>query len=150
MQNPTTPMLLLVTAGCAEIIVHRAAHVSARPVRREGLHQVPRLVHFVVRGKLPVIEVGSERHEARGAEAIGHLLDAGIEAPPFLDDQDSGAGTSRGRDEIPGRDGAITGEFNGFSHARKDNRNSHRCDSRVRRRRAWPFQGVGARIPRPR
>ena len=78
------------------------------------------------------------KHEV--TEAIGHLLDAGIEAPPFLDDQDSGAGTSRGRDEIPGRDGAITGEFNGFSHARKDNRNSHRCDSRVPRRRAWPFQ----------
>ena len=97
-------------------IVDRAAHVPARPVRREGLHQAPRLVRFGVPRQFAVIEIGRERHEPGGAESIRHLLDAGIEAPPFLDDQDAWTGTRSGRNEIPGRDSTIAGELNDFSH----------------------------------
>ena len=49
------------------------------------------LVHLVVPGQFPVIEIRRERDEPGGAEAIRHLLDAGIEAPPFLDDQNARA-----------------------------------------------------------
>ena len=90
MQKPTTPMPLPVTRAVAREVVDGAAHVAAGAVRRQALHQVPGLVHLVVRGELAVIEVGRERDEAGGAETIGHLLDAGVEAPPFLDHEDAG------------------------------------------------------------
>ena len=104
MQNPTTPMPSLVTALVAGEIVDGAAHVAAGAVGRQALHQVRRLVHLVVRGQLAVIEIGRERHEPGGAEAIRHLLDSGIEAPPFLDHQHARTRTGRRLDEIAGRD----------------------------------------------
>ena len=52
-------------------------------------------------GQFAVIQIRRERHEPGGAEAIRHLLDAGIEAPPFLDDQDSGTRSRGGLTKYP-------------------------------------------------
>ena len=82
-------------------IVDGAAHVARGALGREGVHQFARFVHLIVRGQFPMIEIRCERHEPGGSKPIGHFLDSGIEAPPFLDDQDSRAVANRGLDEIP-------------------------------------------------
>ena len=88
MQKPTTPIPLPVDAVEAREVVDRAAHVAPGAVRRQALHQLAGFVHLVMTGELAVIEVGRERDEAGGRETIGHLLDAAVETPPFLDHED--------------------------------------------------------------
>ena len=132
MQNPTTPIPGLGDRRVAREIVDGAAHVAAGTIRRHALHEVRGLVHLVVPGQFPVIEIGRQRDEAGGGEPIRHLLDAGIEPPPFLDDQDAGARTRGGLREIARRQIAIAAELNGFSHGRKNNRDSRRVVGRRR------------------
>src|SRR5439155_5969883 len=66
-----------------------APHVAARAIGREAVHEVRRFVHLIVPGQFPVVEIRRQRHEPSGSQAIRHLLDSGIEVPPFLDDQDA-------------------------------------------------------------
>ena len=99
-------------------VVDRAAHVARRPLRREALHQLGRLFHLVVTSQLTVIEVRRQRHETSGTQPIGHLLDSGIQAPPFLNHYDARARTPRRPDQIAGCRTAIALELNSFCHGR--------------------------------
>jgi hypothetical protein len=47
-----------------------------------------------------MVQIRRERHEPRGSEAIRYLLDSRIEAPPFLNDKDSGTRARCRLDEI--------------------------------------------------
>jgi hypothetical protein len=72
--------------------------MSRAAIGRRALHQVDLIISV---GQFPVVEVRCERHEPGCTEAIRHLLDAGIEAPPFLDDQHTGTGARLRRDQVP-------------------------------------------------
>ena len=99
--------------------VDRAAHVARGAVGRQLGHQPGGLVHLGVLGQLAVVEVRYQRDEARGTEPIGLRLDAGVEAPPLLHDDDAGAGAVRGTYEVPARGAAVAREFDGLSHVRE-------------------------------
>ena len=81
------------------------AALMSRPARSGGMLCISfdALSISVVAGQLAVIEIGRERDEAGGAQAIGHLLDSRIEPPPFLNDEYSGSRSARRRHEITGR-----------------------------------------------
>ena len=65
--------------------VDGTAHVPRGAIHRHRLHQLTRLVHLGVAGEVAVVEVGRQRDEALGGQPVGHLGDARVEAPPFLD-----------------------------------------------------------------
>src|SRR5262249_18930789 len=77
--------------------------LAARAIAEEGdragdfldrLAEVERLHHLAglvgVLGELAVIEVGHDRGEAGGGVALGDGLDLVVDAPPLLDDDDTG------------------------------------------------------------
>ena len=43
-------------------------------------------------GGLAVVQVGRQRDEALGGEAVAHVLDVGHQPPPLLDHDHAGAG----------------------------------------------------------
>jgi hypothetical protein len=63
---------------------HRASGYFVTPPTGKG----PGVLVIQERRQLAMIEVRHERDEARGRQAIGHLLDAGIEPPPLVVDHD--------------------------------------------------------------
>ena len=97
MQNPTTPTPVDVTASCAARYVDRARHVLGRLLDVERHHQLAGFVGLVRDD--PAVDVGRERDEALGREAVAHLLDLVVEAPPLLEHDHPGArpdgGTAR-------------------------------------------------------
>ena len=100
----------------ARQVVDGAAHVPPRPVGRHGLHELRGLVHLVVPGQLAVVEVGGQRHEPRLAEAVRHLLDPPVEAPPLLHHEDTGARTARGPHEVARRRPTVALEVDHLTH----------------------------------
>ena len=61
-----------------------------------------------------MIEIGRERDEAFGGEAVGDALDVVVEAPPLLDDDDGGMRAGAiGLSEVPHAVDAVRGEFDG-------------------------------------
>ena len=131
MQNPTTPIESPIVASCVGEEVDRTAHVAPGPIGRHRLHQLAGLVHLGVLGELAVVEVGGERDEPLGGEPIGHLLDAGVEPPPLLDDDQSGAGPAVGQRQVPRRTGAVARKVDDLScevtHASNGRRWSRMC-----------------------
>ena len=99
-------------------VVDRRAHVAGRAVGRQLRHQLRGLVHLVVRGQLTVVEVGHQRDETGRAEAVGHLLDPGVEAPPLLDHDEPGPGSRLRADQVAAGRTAVAREFDAFSHER--------------------------------
>ena len=96
-------------------VVDGAAHVTARAISGQRLHQLAGLVHLVVTSKFAVVEIRGQRDETRRGEAVSHLCDAGIETPPLLDDDHSGAGTALRHREIPACVVAVAGELDHFT-----------------------------------
>ena len=88
----------------------------AGAIGRHRLHQLARLVHLGVLGEVAVVQVGGERDEALGGEPVGHLLDAGVESPPLLHDDQARAGPAVGQRQIAGRTGAVARKVDEFSH----------------------------------
>ncbi len=98
-------------------VVDRAAHVARRTIRGKRVHQLGGFVHLRVLSKLAVVQIGSEGDEAGRRQAICHLLDTGVEAPPFLHHDDTGACARLGHSEVPACVVAVACEFDDFSHA---------------------------------
>ena len=107
MQNPTTPIESPVVASWSGEEVDRTAHVAPRPIGRHRLHQLAGLVHLGVLGEVAVVEVGARATNPSAGEAVGHLLDAGVEPPPLLHDDQTRAGSAVGNDQIAGGSAAV-------------------------------------------
>jgi hypothetical protein len=91
------------------------AHVTTGPVGGHRLHQLAGLVHLGVLGQIAVVEVGGEGDEPFGGETVGHLLDARVESPPLLDDDQTGPGARCGDGQVPGCTGAVAREVHDLS-----------------------------------
>ena len=81
--------------------VDGTAHVATGTIGRHRLHQLAGLVHLGVLGEVAVVQVGAQRDEPLGGEPVGHLLDAGVEAPPLLHDDQAGSGAALREGEVP-------------------------------------------------
>ena len=120
--EPDDPDAVAGGGGVVGQEVDRTAHVARRTVDRQALHQLARLVHLVVSRQLAVVQVGCEGHETGRSEPVGHLLGAGVEAPPLLDDDHARPRARLGQDQVAPCVVAVARELNHLSHGSEPTR----------------------------
>src|SRR5262249_7384901 len=103
--------------GATDEVRRRAPEVLLGLGDVEGHEELPRRVGLTRR--LPVEQVRGERGEALGGQPVRHALDVGHEPPPFLDDEDAGAGARGGDGEVRGTGSSVGRElYQGARHGR--------------------------------
>ena len=107
----------LVAGAPPDQLVDRATHVLGRPLHPERHHGLARLVGLGHRD--PVIEVGGQRHEPGGGEAIADVADMVDQAPPLLNHDDPGAGAGLRGGQIADRSGSVAWKFDHLTHANR-------------------------------
>ena len=66
--------------------------------------------------RLAVVQVGRQRHEPLGGEAVAHVLDVRHEPPPLLDHHQPGSGARCRHRQIPRAGATVGGELHHLSH----------------------------------
>jgi hypothetical protein len=88
--------------------VDGAAHVTLGLIHVEGHHLLLGLVGLG--GRLSAVEVGRQRQEAVGGQAIAHRADVVLQAPPLLEHHHRQAVAVLGDREVAGGRRAVGGK----------------------------------------